>query len=146
LVSVTFTITACSTFSYDKDAAIESAMEYVDMLNARDYEGIYDSLPVNVAKMRSGELHNYQTNYDQMLETAGSFVDYTSTKTSTVSHVAPDYFYGQSLSQKKLTDGPKTQYIKVMIKAEYENSIFVYVIELTKDLELADLNFYPLSK
>lgn len=144
LVILTFSVTACNRFSYDKEAAITRAKEYIERLNARDYETVYNSFPENMAKMHT--LDDYRTRYDLTLESAGDFIEYRSAKTTIGSHVISgeslgEYEPGEYALAEKLGSIPKHQYIYVVITAKHVTGTITYTIALTTDMELAELNF-----
>lgn len=115
---IMLTFTACSSFQYDKDAAIKRAKEIVAVTNTRDYQAVVDMLPESMQKDVTAD--SLKASWDTMLTDSGAFVEYISTPTSGITQNGVNY-------------------IVVIVTGKYENSNRTFTISFTTDMDIAGL-------
>lgn len=120
LVSATLLLLpACgSSFEYDKDAAIKSAQELIEVTNTKDYQAVVDMLPENLQAQISADI--LKEGCDSLLTASGAFVEYGDATTTGVTQ-------------------NNVNYIVVVVPCKYENDTRTFTITYTTDLEIAAL-------
>jgi len=120
LVSVfTLTLYACgSSFEYDKDAAIKSAQELIEVTNTKDYQAVVDMLPENLRNQISAD--KLRDALDSLLYSSGAFVEYRNATTTGVTQNGVNY-------------------IVVVVPCKYEKNTQTFTITYTTDLKIAAL-------
>lgn len=112
-------LSACAdSFEYDKDEAITSAQNFIDVVNTKDYSAAANLLPESLKSQISAEV--LQDAWDPFLSEAGSFIEYANGTTSGVSQ-------------------NDVNYIIVVIPCKYKNSTLTFTITYTEDFEIAAL-------
>jgi hypothetical protein len=119
VLTLIFLLSACgNTFKYDKDEAIKSAQNFIEVVNTKDYTAAVNLLPENLKSQISAE--KLQDAWDPPLTEAGSFIEYENGTTTGV-------------TQNDIN------YIIVVVPCKYENSTLTFTITYTTDLKIAAL-------
>lgn len=114
-----FILSACgNSFEYDKDEAIKNTQSFIEVINTKDYTAAVDMLPENLRNQISAE--KLQDAWDPSLSDAGSFIEYESGTTTSVTQ-------------------NDVNYIIVVVPCKYENNTLTFTITYTKDFEIAAL-------
>lgn len=112
-------LSACgSSFEYDKDAAIKSAQELIEITNTKDYQALVDILPENLRNQISAD--KLRDAWDSLLSSSGAFIEYETATTTGVTQNSVNY-------------------IVVVVPCKYENNTRTFTITYTTDLKIAAL-------
>jgi outer membrane lipopolysaccharide assembly protein LptE/RlpB len=105
-------------FQFDKTAAITTAESAVEVIDTRDYDAIVKLFREDLQSQTSAD--SIKTAWDSQLAAAGDFVGYKSETATAVTQSGTDY-------------------IVVVLTAEYQNSTLTYTISLDTDMNVAGM-------
>ena len=119
LFALSLALSACgSSFDYDEDAAVKRAQELIEIINKKDYQAVYESLPDNIKSLITAE--QLRDDCDPLLSSSGAFVGYEKAKTTGITQNGVNY-------------------IVVVVPCEYYNAKRTFTITYTTDLAIAAL-------
>ena len=113
-------LSACgsSSFQFDKAAAISTAENAVEVIDTRDYDAIVKLFREDLQSQTSAD--SIKSAWDSPLAAAGDFVGYKSETATAITQSGTDY-------------------IVVVLTAEYQNSTLTYTISLDTDMNIAGM-------
>ena len=117
-----------NTVKYDKEAAKSEATQIIDVLNTRNYEDLFNTLPMNMRYKKTPD--DLKAVFDPDLAAAGSFIEYSNIKTQ-----------GYVVNMRLMG----MQHIYVTVTAKYTHATLQYKIAMSSSLLISDIHIQKLS-
>ena len=103
-----------------EEDVVAKAKETVEVINTMDYEAIVAEFRDDLEELVTPE--DFEQALDVNLKNAGEFQEFVSTS-----------------SYSQLDEETDTEYATVILKVKYENSTFIYTINMDEDLEITGM-------
>ncbi len=112
-------VSSCgSTFTYDKEAAVDHARQLIESGNSGDYQAVSDRM--HEAVRSQVPVESLRDTWEELLQSSGAFIGYEEATTS-------------------VTVQNNANYIVVVVPCKYENNTRTFTITFTEDYKVVAL-------